>query len=75
MINPYVQGPMKLTGFTWYQGEANTANQATANQYACLFPAMIQAWRKKFQVPDAYFGFVQCHYMIDMIIKFNTVDR
>jgi hypothetical protein len=23
---------------TWYQGEANTANATTAEQYGCLFP-------------------------------------
>jgi sialate O-acetylesterase len=30
-----------------------------AEQYACLFPAMITQWRKAFQREDAYFGFVQ----------------
>jgi hypothetical protein len=29
MIAPFAVGPMALTGFTWYQGEANTANAAT----------------------------------------------
>lgn len=59
MISPYTQGPMGVTGFTWYQGEANTANQASADAYACIFPSMITAWRNVFQVPNAYFGFVQ----------------
>jgi sialate O-acetylesterase len=27
--------------------------------YDCLFPAMIKAWRRAFQVPEAFFGFVQ----------------
>merc|ERR1719240_217710 len=56
MIHPFTVGPMALTGFTWYQGEANTGR---ADQYACLFPAMIKQWRKSFQNEKAYFGFVQ----------------
>lgn len=59
MIHPYTVGPMSLTGFTWYQGEANANNQASANAYACLFPAMIASWRKEFAHDEAYFGFVQ----------------
>jgi len=59
MINPYTVGPMALTGFTWYQGESNTNNQVSADAYACLFPAMISAWRSAFGIPSAYFGFIQ----------------
>jgi len=59
MILPYAVGPMTISGFTWYQGEANTANATTAEQYACLFPEMITAWREDFKSPSAYFGFVQ----------------
>ena len=59
MIHPYVVGPMALTGFTWYQGEANTRDQASADAYGCLFPAMIETWRARFEVPKAYFGYVQ----------------
>lgn len=59
MINPYTIGPMAVSGFTWYQGEANTRGQVAADQYACLFPAMISGWRTKFNNPSAYFGFVQ----------------
>lgn len=59
MIHPYMIGPMALTGFTWYQGEANAQNQTWADLYAKNFPTMIQQWRHGFQVPDAYFGFVQ----------------
>jgi hypothetical protein len=40
-------------------GEANTQDAASAEQYSCLFPAMVQAWRSAFALPDAYFGFVQ----------------
>lgn len=60
MVAPFAVGPMALTGFTWYQGEANTANAATAAAYACLFPSMITSWRALFKVPaPAFFGFVQ----------------
>ena len=58
MIHPYTVGPMALTGFTWYQGEANTRPGEVAT-YACTFPAMIEAWRAAFGRPSAYFGFVQ----------------
>jgi len=59
MIHPYTVGPMSLTGFSWYQGEQNTRDQASADSYACIFPKMITAWRTLFKVPNAYFGFVQ----------------
>jgi len=59
MVLPYTVGPMALSGFVFYQGEANTANATTAEQYACLFPQMITAWRQAFGLPTAYFGFVQ----------------
>ena len=50
---------MALSGVAWYQGEANTANKTTAEQYACLFPQMITAWRDAFAAPSLFFGFVQ----------------
>lgn len=62
MINPYTVGPMALTGFTWYQGEANVDERRGdegAARYACTFPGMIRQWREAFNAPDAYFGFVQ----------------
>lgn len=59
MIYPYMVGPMAITGFTWYQGEANTFDQASANQYAVDFRTLIDTWRSGFQVHNAYFGFVQ----------------
>lgn len=59
MIHPYTIGPMALTGFTWYQGESNTGAQPAADNYACLFPAMITAWRQEFNNLGAYFGFIQ----------------
>jgi len=59
MILPYAVGPMALAGFAFYQGEANTESQASAANYSCLFPAVIEAWRALFDAPDAYFGFIQ----------------
>lgn len=50
---------MSLAGITWYQGEANTANATTAQQYSCLFPQMISAWRTAFQTSTLWFGFIQ----------------
>jgi sialate O-acetylesterase len=58
MIHPFTVGPMAVTGFTWYQGEANT-RAGEVEEYACRFPAMISAWREAFKVPKAYFGFIQ----------------
>ena len=58
-IAPYSVGPMALAGFIWYQGEANTKDAASARRYACLFPALIEAWRAQFRAADRYFGFVQ----------------
>ena len=59
MIAPYTVGPMALRGFTWYQGEANTHDLASAQAYGCMITEMINTWRKVFAAPDAYFGFVQ----------------
>mmetsp|Transcript_32415 Transcript_32415/g.39899 ORF Transcript_32415/g.39899 Transcript_32415/m.39899 type:complete len:559 (+) Transcript_32415:32-1708(+) len=56
MIHPYTIGPMAITGFTWYQGEADVLDP---DLYKCTFPAMIQAWRKAFNASNAYFGFIQ----------------
>jgi sialate O-acetylesterase len=64
MVHPYTVGPMALTGFAWYQGATDT-RPAQVKAYACLFPAMISAWREAFKQPTAFFGFVQlstwCH--------------
>ena len=60
MIAPFAQGPTALAGFVWYQGEADTQNQTTADAYACLFPAMIESWRTAFSLsPATFFGFIQ----------------
>lgn len=44
MIEPLA--PYRLAGVIWYQGEANQRN---AEDYAVLFPAMIQNWRARWQ--------------------------
>jgi len=43
MIHPLRH--MSLTGFAWYQGEANCDE---AELYKCLFPTMITDWRQQF---------------------------
>lgn len=47
---------VKFRGFIWYQGEANVGR---GNQYAKLFPTMIENWRKELNNADAPFLFVQ----------------
>jgi len=62
MIHPFTTGPMAITGFTWYQGEANVDERPGdegAQRYSCTFPGMITAWRQAFQNANAFFGFVQ----------------
>jgi sialate O-acetylesterase len=48
--------PFAIAGAIWYQGEANSGRAA---EYQKLFPAMIQNWRKAFDVGDFPFLFVQ----------------
>ena len=54
MVNPVVPYPIK--GAIWYQGEANVGR---ADQYARIFPAMIQNWRTAWGIKDFPFYFVQ----------------
>lgn len=59
MINPFI--PFAIKGAIWYQGESNADR---ANQYRTLFPAMITDWRKKWNIGDFPFYFVQlANYM------------
>jgi len=59
MINPFIQ--FSVRGAIWYQGESN-ADRAV--QYQELFPAMIRDWRKKWNIGDFPFYFVQlANYM------------
>lgn len=43
MIDPL--GPYAVSGFAWYQGEANTGDP---DGYARLLPALMQNWRERF---------------------------
>ncbi|MBK8101274.1 MAG: 9-O-acetylesterase [Planctomycetes bacterium] len=53
MIAPLV--PFSFAGAIWYQGESNRGRH---EQYAKLFPAMIQDWRRAFGTPLPFY-FVQ----------------
>ncbi|MBL8802410.1 MAG: DUF1080 domain-containing protein [Planctomycetes bacterium] len=58
LFNGMVAGlqPLRVRGFTWYQGESNVGE---AELYEQLFPALIADWRAHFKAPDAPFYFVQ----------------
>ncbi len=70
MYEPYLVGPMSVTGFLWSQGECNADKNNTAF-YACAFPLFIQSWRNAFNVPDAFFGFQVLPPYINDSGKFN----
>lgn len=55
MIYPFAIGPMPLSSFIWFQGEANSGDPTN---YACAQPALIKSWRSYFANPTAFFGFV-----------------
>jgi sialate O-acetylesterase len=54
MVSPVL--PYQIKGAIWYQGEANVGR---ADQYAKIFPAMIQNWRGAWDIKDFPFYFVQ----------------
>ncbi len=54
MIEPLI--PYAIRGVVWYQGESN---EARAEQYNILLPAMIRAWRERWGAGDFLFGIVQ----------------
>ena len=54
MISPLI--PFALRGVIWYQGESNVGR---AEQYATLFPLLINCWRDHWQEGDFPFYFVQ----------------
>jgi sialate O-acetylesterase len=54
MVSPVL--PYKIKGAIWYQGEANVGR---AEQYAKIFPAMIEDWRAEWGIKDFPFYFVQ----------------
>ncbi|MDP0495273.1 MAG: sialate O-acetylesterase [Verrucomicrobiota bacterium JB024] len=54
MISPII--PFAIKGVIWYQGEANAD---MAEEYATLFPALINDWRERWHEGDFPFLFVQ----------------
>lgn len=54
MINPFIQ--FAIRGVIWYQGESN---EERGYQYRTLFPALIKDWRKKWNIGNFPFYFVQ----------------
>ena len=54
MIAPLI--PFFIRGAIWYQGESN---EARAQQYGVLLPAMIRAWRERWGEGNFPFGIVQ----------------
>lgn len=54
MVNPVINYPIK--GAIWYQGESNVGR---ADQYAKIFPLMIQNWREAWGIRDFPFYYVQ----------------
>lgn len=52
----YPLGPVALAGVIWYQGERNAG---LSEEYARLFPAMIEGWRERFGGGELPFYFVQ----------------
>lgn len=54
MIAPLRKFPVR--GVIWYQGEANNGR---GHQYATLFPALIEDWRRELNSPELPFYFAQ----------------
>jgi sialate O-acetylesterase len=54
MIEPLI--PFAIRGAVWYQGESN---EARAEQYGILLPAMIRSWRERWGIPAMPFGIIQ----------------
>lgn len=55
MIHPIVR--FGLRGVLWNQGEANLGWSET--DFGCLFQALIQSWRDRWQQAEFFWGFVQ----------------
>jgi len=56
MIHPVLNYP--ITGFIWYQGEANASDPETALAYADQFQSLITRWRQQWGRESAPFLFV-----------------
>lgn len=57
MIHPITD--LGISGFVWYQGEANTTDPAHAIRYGFTFPAFIETYRERFGQGDLPFLSVQ----------------
>ena len=66
MIAPLAYGPMGVKTFTWFQGEQNSGSP---DMYKCMGPALITSWREYFNVPSAFFGFVELEPWIGMSVN------
>ena len=58
LFNGMINGltPYTVRGITWYQGESNIRQP---DLYKKLFPALIEDWRKHWEIPNLPFIFVQ----------------
>jgi sialate O-acetylesterase len=54
MVYPVIN--YRIKGAIWYQGESNVLR---ADQYAKIFPLMIQSWRDEWKIGDFPFYYVQ----------------
>ena len=54
MVNPLI--PYTIKGAIWYQGESNVDQPA---KYKELFPAMVEDWRKRWNIGNFPFYYVQ----------------
>jgi sialate O-acetylesterase len=60
MIAPFGTGPTALTGWSWYQAEADAPPYGHAPLwYACAFERLIGDWRALTGNPALFFAFVQ----------------
>jgi sialate O-acetylesterase len=74
---------MRLAGVWWYQGESNVGVAAWrgvcaawgAEAYACLFPALVAAWRAAFGAPTLFFAFVQLSPYIAPLVDGQDATR
>ena len=71
MINPLTSYTIK--GAIWYQGEAN---RKEPEKYKKLFPAMVKDWRKRWEIGDFPFYYVQiAPFMYGDNDVFQSVDN
>ena len=60
-----------MRSYTGWQGEANCGQAAF---YACAQPAMVASWRRYFQNPAAFFGYVELEPSDYMSANLGTVE-